>query len=139
MTRCKDCDSDLVAEELAECGGWCMGCAPSCGDCGATPALHPITNRGKPAGHVCDRCNRSRGPILRPTVISGPPFDWGEAAKASESVIDDDGEVNWRAAFNADPGVSKCPKCSTMHWWEGDRIRCAFAGCGHEWSPGAAK
>lgn len=112
-----------------------MGCAPSCADCGATPAIHPITRRKKPF-HVCAPCNRARGPILHPTVLAGTPFDWAEGAKAAGQVVDADGEVNWRAAFNADPGVSKCPKCSTMHWWEGDRIRCAFTGCGAEWTPG---
>ncbi len=38
------------------------------------------------------------------------------------------GEVNWRAAFGADPGVCTCPSCHVYHWAFGNRQRCTQCG-----------
>ena len=39
-----------------------------------------------------------------------------------------DGEVNWRAAFGADPGVCSCPACHQMYWAWGTKQRCVVCG-----------
>ena len=130
--ECRECGSDLIGEEAREGGGYCLGCAPSCGDCGAVPALLTKTKRGKPFP-ACQRCVNGSGPILSAVLLDGERFDWQEGAKAAAACVREDGEVDWRAAYSADPGVTRCPKCGTYHWREGTRRRCAFAGCGQEW------
>lgn len=59
---------------------------------------------------------------------AGKPIDRqkliDECKEAAAHVIDDDGEVNWRAAFFADPGVTQCPSCSEYLWWEGAILEC---------------
>jgi len=37
-----------------------------------------------------------------------------------------EGEVNWRAAFGADPGVCSCPACHQRYWAWGTRQRCVL-------------
>ena len=71
--------------------------------------------------------------MKHPIILEGKGFDWDKGQKASEHVMDDEGNVNWYAAFSADPGVMKCPKCGVYLWNEGTKVRCP--DCGHEWSP----
>ncbi len=67
------------------------------------------------------------------TPIHGPVFDWDMAKKAAEHVVGDDGEVNWRAAFAADPGVVRCLGCGEFLWDEAPLMRCECgATCGRE-------
>lgn len=58
-----------------------------------------------------------------PIILEGEAFPWDKPNPAGK-VVDDDGEVNWRAASFADPGVMKCPKCAEYLWREGVRVRC---------------
>lgn len=81
---------------------------------------------------ACRRCVRGQLPILRPEIIEGQPFDWEFGAKAAAMAVDDDGEVNWRAAFYADPGTMTCPGCLRKLWREGTLVRCP--DCQHEWN-----
>jgi hypothetical protein len=60
-------------------------------------------------------------------IISGAlkdPF----SEEAAANVIDDQGEVNWRAAMWADPGVKSCPKCKTHYWNEAAVMECTDCG-----------
>jgi hypothetical protein len=63
-----------------------------------------------------------------PIVIDPPGFDlataWESCREDRENVVDAEGEVNWGAAFGADPGVTSCPACQTYHWAWGRRQRC---------------
>lgn len=68
--------------------------------------------------------------MRRAILIEGQPFDWNEGAKALVNAVDANGEVNWRAAFNADPGVTKCTKCNEYYWAEGTKLKCP--DCGNE-------
>lgn len=43
--------------------------------------------------------------MQRPIILEGQPFDWAEGEKNMLKVVDENGELNWRAAFSADPGV----------------------------------
>lgn len=70
--------------------------------------------------------------ILEPVIIDPPELTpeigWASCQKEVEKcggVIDDDGEVNWRAAFSADPGITSCPKCRAQHWAWGRIVQCA--------------
>lgn len=47
---------------------------------------------------------------------------WNE--QAMDNVVNDAGEVNWRAAFFADPGVKKCPGCGEFFWDEASVMEC---------------
>ena len=71
--------------------------------------------------------------MKHPIVLEGKPFNWEEGAKYSEQAVAEDGEVNWQAAFFADPGVMLCPQCKSHLWREGTLVRCP--DCGHEWKP----
>jgi len=68
----------------------------------------------------------------RPIIHSGEPFDWDSP---KPDVVDDDGNVNWRAAMMADPGVMSCPACEAHLWAEGHEVECPH--CGHRWTRGA--
>jgi hypothetical protein len=70
--------------------------------------------------------------VKRGIPISGPAFDWEQAEKAQQHVIDETtGEVNWKAAMAADPGVVKCPGCGEYVWAEAPRMRCSCGSlCG---------
>ena len=70
-----------------------------------------------------------------PVVIDPPgvsvPEEWNKCAEFVEQcggVTAPDGEVNWRAAFGADPGVCTCPACGVYYWSFGNRQRCAKCG-----------
>jgi len=67
---------------------------------------------------------------MRPIILSGPAFDWDEGARYQANAVVD-GEVNWRAAMFADPGVMKCPGCGEFLWREGHVVKCPH--CSHEW------
>lgn len=67
-----------------------------------------------------------------PIIIEGKAFPWNEPNPHGE-VIDEAGEVNWGAAFFADPGVMSCPGCHVYLWREGAHVRCPE--CGTEWHP----
>ena len=65
----------------------------------------------------------------RPIIIEGEEFDWDAGSKAMTSVINHDGEINWRAAAAADPGVTSCPNCKEYYWREGSKVKCKKCGC----------
>jgi hypothetical protein len=69
--------------------------------------------------------------MKNPIIIEGPPFDWDKGQKCLEQAVDDKGDVNWFAAFNADPGVMACPNCGIHLWNEGKIVKCP--DCGHQW------
>jgi hypothetical protein len=56
-------------------------------------------------------------------IISGEYAD-NFSKEAADNVIDADGEINWRAAMWADPGVKSCPKCKTHYWNEAAVMEC---------------
>jgi hypothetical protein len=58
-----------------------------------------------------------------PIILEGTAFPWNEPNPFG-SPVDEDGQVNWRAAAFADPGVIKCPGCGEFLWNEGLRVRC---------------
>lgn len=69
---------------------------------------------------------------LDPIVIKPVGFDvkaaWGECHKSVEDqggLTYEDGEVNWGAAFSADPGLCSCPNCDQSYWQWGDVIKCS--------------
>lgn len=70
--------------------------------------------------------------IHDPIVINPPNFDqkaaWGECAEASANIVHANGDVNWKAASCADPGVVGCPCCDTSHWNWGNVQRCTKCG-----------
>ena len=63
-----------------------------------------------------------------PKIIEGEPFDWEAANEAMDNVQREDGSVNWRAAFSADPGCTECPTCETFFWREGKVVECLECG-----------
>jgi len=67
-------------------------------------------------------------------IIKGAGFDWKEGEEASKHVMHEDGSVNWKAAFSADPGVCRCPGCGEYYWWEGELLECLE--CGRQFVPG---
>lgn len=77
--------------------------------------------------------------LCDPIVIDPPDFDlkaaWGECREATkDGFVYPNGEVNWEAAFSADPGCCSCPACRKHHWAWGRRQRCT--GCGFEYPTG---
>ncbi len=73
--------------------------------------------------------------MLDPIVIDPPGFDakaaWTECSEYVEQcggLTHEDGEVNWRAAFGADPGCNTCPACREYYWSWGRCQRCAKCG-----------
>lgn len=69
-----------------------------------------------------------------PIVIDPPGFDQSAAWKECSDEVDRcgglerDGEVNWRAAFSADPGICSCPSCHTSFWAWGSVQKCTECG-----------
>lgn len=68
---------------------------------------------------------------MDPIVIDPPNFDqksaWGECRDYVDKcggVVNEAGEVNWRAAHAADPGICSCPACGEMYWCWGNVQRC---------------
>jgi hypothetical protein len=66
-----------------------------------------------------------------PKVIDPPGFDpkagWQECREYVDKcggLAHEDGEVNWRAAAGADPGVCSCPNCGEMYWSWGRIVEC---------------
>lgn len=79
-----------------------------------------------------------------PIVIDPPGFEQGRAWKEFQDYVNGcggvqypDGEVNWRAAFVADPGCNSCPACGEYYWQWGRRQRCVVCGFEYEtdWWP----
>lgn len=73
--------------------------------------------------------------ILDPIVIDPPGFDVKAAWKECSDYVDqcggtvhEDGSVNWRAAFAADPGCVACPACKQYYWCWGRVIQCSKCG-----------
>lgn len=62
--------------------------------------------------------------MKRAKIIEGLPFDWERGADAMRKSVYPDGEVNWKAAFSADPGVMSCPFCDETMWHEGVVVEC---------------
>jgi Zn finger protein HypA/HybF involved in hydrogenase expression len=62
--------------------------------------------------------------MQRPIILEGKPFDWDEGGKNMLNAVDKDGNVNWRAAMSADPGVMRCPSCDEYLWKEGKKVKC---------------
>lgn len=69
--------------------------------------------------------------LRTPIIIEGRGFDWDDGKKWASQVQDSDGEINWKAAFFADPGVAQCPYCSVYYWNEGEFVQCL--DCGERW------
>lgn len=70
-----------------------------------------------------------------PKIIDPPGFDpkagWQECREYVDKcggLTHEDGEVNWRAAFGADPGCCSCPNCGEMYWSWGRIIECLDCG-----------
>lgn len=66
-----------------------------------------------------------------PKVIDPPGFDpsagWKEFREYVDQcggLADEEGNVNWRAAFGADPGCCTCPNCGEYYWAWGRIIEC---------------
>lgn len=59
---------------------------------------------------------------------SGNVFDWEEGQEAMNNVQREDGSVNWKAAANADPGVTSCPECKEYFWDEARYLECTECG-----------
>lgn len=92
--------------------------------------------------------------IKEPIVLEPKGFDnaraWqectGYVAKCG-GIQHEGGEVNWRAAAGADPGIVSCPACGIHLWGWGVRLQCP--DCSFEfprdwwsmysWGVGAAK
>lgn len=66
--------------------------------------------------------------MKHPIILRGRPFDWEEGARYASQVQNDDGTINWRAAFSADPGVHQCPACGLFMWREGEVVMCPDCG-----------
>lgn len=62
--------------------------------------------------------------MRRAIILEGKPFDWKEGEEALSNAVSADGQVNWRAAMCADPGVTKCPHCQEYYWAEGTKLKC---------------
>lgn len=76
--------------------------------------------------------------MKEPIVIDPPNFNIQAAWQECREYVDkcggmthEDGDVNWRAAFGADPGVCSCPACHQMYWAWGKQQRCV--DCGFEY------
>jgi hypothetical protein len=55
-------------------------------------------------------------------IISGAYENcWGDP---NAEIVSQDGEVNWGAAFRADPGCKKCPECNGYFWNEAAVMEC---------------
>ena len=72
-----------------------------------------------------------RSGIKDPIVVDPPGFDcaagWkecGEYVEKCGGLVRNDGELNWRAAFGADPGCCTCPACHQSFWSWGRLIEC---------------
>lgn len=70
--------------------------------------------------------------ILEPVVIEpagmNPENEWEKCRAEVDrlgGVVDSHGDVNWRAAFSADPGITTCPVCHVQHWAWGRVVQCA--------------
>lgn len=57
------------------------------------------------------------------TIVCGK-YDDAWDKNAADHVVNDDGSINWRAAFFADPGVKSCPRCKTYFWNEAAVMEC---------------
>jgi hypothetical protein len=75
-----------------------------------------------------------------PKVIEPAGFDpaagWAECRAEVDKcggIADADGNVNWRAAFSADPGCCSCPHCGEYYWSWGTLIECL--DCGFQFPP----
>lgn len=73
--------------------------------------------------------------MLDPIVIDPPGFDqkaaWtecGEYVEKCGGLTHEDGELNWKAAFGADPGCCSCPACHQMYWAWGNIQKCVKCG-----------
>lgn len=69
--------------------------------------------------------------MLHPKILEGPVFDYEYGKKCMDNLFYADGEVNWMAAHNADPGVTQCPTCFTYFWKDGRVLECTE--CGTQW------
>lgn len=68
---------------------------------------------------------------MDPIVIDPPNFDQKSAWRECREYVEkcgglqhEDGEVNWRSAFGADPGCCSCPMCGEIYWMWGRVQRC---------------
>lgn len=62
--------------------------------------------------------------MREPSILSGDSFNWEEVQEIQERIVDEDGDVNWGAAFFSDPGVTCCPLCGEYYWAEGEIVQC---------------
>lgn len=73
--------------------------------------------------------------MRNPIVIEPEGFTqdaaWGECREYVDKcggLTHEGGEINWRAAAGADPGICSCPACGEMFWCWGSKQRCAVCG-----------
>lgn len=67
-------------------------------------------------------------------IISGA-YEDAFSKEAQDNIVDAEGNVNWRAAFAADPGMTKCPACKAYYWNEAAVLECL--DCKLQFGPGA--
>jgi hypothetical protein len=68
--------------------------------------------------------------ILEPHDLT-PEQGWDECKSYVEKcggLTHRGGDVNWRAAFGADPGICSCPVCQQQYWAWGTKQRCRQCG-----------
>lgn len=66
--------------------------------------------------------------IKHPIILEGKPFDWASGGLALLDAVDEQGNINWRSAFAADPGVMICLGCGLYLWHEGESVECPDCG-----------
>jgi hypothetical protein len=57
------------------------------------------------------------------TIIAGAYAD-AFSKDAAQQIVNQDGSLNWGAAFRADPGVKSCPVCKAHYWNEAKVMQC---------------
>ena len=66
--------------------------------------------------------------VLDPITMEPKDLDvdaiWKDCREWQPKVVDEDGEVNWRAAHYADPGLTSCPACDQYYWNLGNLHKC---------------
>ena len=68
--------------------------------------------------------------VVEPAAFSSDAA-WQECSEYVEKcggLTYSDGELNWRAAFGADPGCCACPSCRQMYWAWGRKVQCVKCG-----------
>ena len=61
--------------------------------------------------------------MSEPGKIIYGPYENAWDGEASANVVNEEGDINWRAAFTADPGVRRC-ECGLYLWDEARVLEC---------------